>query len=304
MIRIKTLLFGLFFLSSLTISSLVAQVDTTWTHTVAVTTGTEEFSKVEHFAYSTEVYDASASKIKSLVHDEVSARSSGKAKKRSVVEGESFTIPGHDLDSLNVLANIDDVKGSDDVVKVSFAFLHKNMAINPDDNPDVDKSARELVYNIGVALNKAVVSEEISDAEKELESLTKKRDAVVKQKETLEKKISDGEMKVVELTADSIKYESRMIQAQAEAESAETLAKSSTADSKALKKASKARKKAVSAEQDFHKIGNKKVATIADIKSNQAEVPVKEAEIAQYEEQMAAQELVVAALKRKYEVVE
>ena len=295
--------FVLLLMLSTNLQMTAQQLLLSWDREVEVTTGIEEFNKVDHFAYSTLVYETSKSQIRSLVASEVEARSSQKSKSKKVVSGHQFRLPGHENDDIVVHAKADPATGQKDVIKVSVTFLHSDsVAVSPDSYPEADKSARELVHSLGVTLNRFVVADQIASAEKELESIKRNQQTVIKQKENLESSTVSYEQKISRMQSDSIKQEGAMTAAQAEVEAMDKLTASAD-DKKYQKKYKRAKDRAISAEQKYLKVGRDLAKTRSKLKAAQVEIPQKEKEIEAFDVKIEQQVEVIAALNKKYDDV-
>ena len=295
------LVLGIIFLSAQFASS--QEVSKTWNNDLEVLTGMEKFDDGEHFAYSTYVYETAKSDIKKLISDEVESRTGSKTKNKKVIMGENIRLPGYEDKDVTVHAKTDDAKKMKDVVKVSVAFVHQGKDVSPQNYPDADKDARELIHKLGVKLNKAVVTEQIEDAQKELDDLTKKHEGATKDKQKLEEQNRDAETKIAKLQADKVKMEGKMNSAKAEEASMATLANSSTADAKDLKKYAKAKDKAQSAEKKYMNVDQDIAKLNSKISENQGDLGQLELELNQYTEQLETQKELVESLKTKLAAV-
>jgi len=298
---VKVLIIALVFL----IGNVNAQVGptTAWDKEVKVTQGPVDFpGKETHYSYSTLVYETDKSSVQKMVLAELDSQTADKTKKKALKEGVPIALPAFGGEEVSVKATAEDIKGSAQV-KVSVAFFKDSMEINPTDFPKEDKSAQEVLQNLGVTLNKAVVSSQIETANKDLESLQKDFDKLVRDSIKLNESIAKSNEQIMNLKANNMKQEGKLSKAESEAASLEVMANSDAATAKDMKKYSNAKSKATSIESSMMKNNQKITGEESDIKEAEMELPMVKKQVEDLAAQIEKQKELITALQAKLEAV-
>ncbi|RLD19479.1 MAG: hypothetical protein DRI69_08320 [Bacteroidetes bacterium] len=286
----------------LTITTHAQKIAETWENEIEVISETEKFDGVVHHAYSTFVYEVTEDALRKLIIDEVKSSANGKVTKKNMIAALEVDIPHIGTDPIGVKAVTNSIMASH-AIKVSVAFFHDSLEINPTDFPESDKAATEVMHEMGVMLNRSVVDVQIAGVEKEIANSNKKYESLKKEKAGFEKQIMNGEQKLAELDAHGLKLDAKLIDKQHKEERAKVLGESASADSKDAKKYAKAQKNVMSAERDILKTDQSKLKAQQNIDQGQKGLPLKEQEIAEIELQMNAQNELLAKLNVKYESI-
>lgn len=286
----------------ITFTSHAQKVSETWDHEIEVVPETEKFDGVVHHAYSTFVYEVTEDALRKMIVDEVKASTNGKVTKKNMIAALEVDIPHIGTDPIGVKANTTSVMARKGI-KVSVAFFHDSLEINPTDFPESDKAATEVMREMSVMLNRSVVATQIVEVEKDLAKSNKSYEALKQEKAGFEKQIVNGEQKLAELDAYALKLNAKLLDKQHKAEQAKVLGESAAADSKDSKKYAKAQKKVMSAERDILKTDQSKMKAQQSIDQANKALPLKEQEIAEFEPQLKELNDLLAKLNLKHESI-
>jgi len=246
---------------------------TSWDHEIQVEDGLEKFGTEDLHAYSITAFEVSEGDLRKLLLDEVKTHTSEKATRKKIKQGIKVTLPGFDGDDLAVKVKSDDIAGEGNV-KVSVAFLNGSDVVNPTDYPAGHEAAREVMHDLGVQLNRAVVTVQVNNATAELEDLQKKQESLDKKNYQLQKAVLDGKDDLLDLKTDYAKLQEKSVKASSESASLEVMAKGSAATEKDMKKYSKARSKSTKIESRLLKINQKQAKTEGTVREAEMELPL------------------------------
>ena len=297
MYRILILQFLIYTFSTMCYAQSVSE---TWDHEIEVIPETEKFDGTEHHAYSTFVYEVTEDALRKLVIDEVKASANGKVTKKNMIAALEVDIPHIGTDPVAVKAITNSVLARK-AIKVSLAFFHDSLEINPVDFPESDKAAMEVMHEMGIILNQSVVMTQIVDVEKKVAASNKKYESLKKEKASYEKQITNGELKLAELDAHALKLNAKLLDKQHKEEQAKVLGESASADSKDAKKYTKAKKKVMSAERDILKTEQSKLKAQQSLDQATKALPLKEQEIVEYEPQLNELNELLVKLNAKHD---
>ena len=272
-----------------------------WDHKIEVKSGEEKFDNEKFHAYSIDVFDTDKPFVLSCLEKEVRERSDERKIKKNIVSGLQVGLPSLKEEATDVRARVEELSGRDDV-RVAVSFFDGGKAINPADFPEGDKAARQIMTNLSLILNKAVVQDELDEATEELDDM----------KAGLEKKVSDTEK--LESQADQNQEKANAARSE-QAKTQEKLAKSkskvielemkygSNPNSKELKKISKAKKDMEKYEKQLKSQKKDELKYTQKAGDLQGDVPDYQASKEELEKAIAEQEKIVEALKKKLEAV-
>lgn len=278
------------------------KVSETWEHEIEVIPETEKFDGVVHNAYSTFVYEATEDAVRKMILDEIKASTKDKVTKKKIIAALEVDIPQIGTDPVGIKATTNSIMARE-AIKVSVAFFHDSLEINPTDFPESDKAAIQVMHELSVMLNQSVVVAQIADVEKELRTANNEYQSLEKDKAGYEKQITNGEQKLAELDVHAMKLDAKLIKKQHKVEKTKLLGESASADSKNAKKYAKAKNKVMSAEREIMKTNQSQLKAQQNIDQAKKALPLKEQEIAEFEPQLNELNELIVKLNVKYESI-
>lgn len=174
-----------------------------WNRSLMVEPGMESFDDAMYHAYSIMIHELRkdnliAGEWKDLMKDRGSRKVSFK---KGVARAESANVPEIHYGEMTVLAKFDENRGAENV-RLSVAFIHNGIAISPRDYPMEHEKAMQLMYDLSVELNRAVVTEQLDEQEDLLGDLEKDLDNLRKDKDRLERTIEKNQRNLERAQAD------------------------------------------------------------------------------------------------------
>lgn len=164
-----------------------------WNRSLAVEPGMESFDDGMHHAYSITIHELRKDNlISGEWKDRMKDRGSKVSFKKGVARAEGVNVPEIHYGKMTVLAKFDENKGVENV-RLSVAFIHDGRAISPQDYPMEHEKAMQMMYNVSVELNRAVVSEQLAEQEDILKGLEKDLDNLRKDNERLHRTIEKNQ---------------------------------------------------------------------------------------------------------------
>ena len=277
-------------------------VSETWDHTIEVNSSQETFDQARHHAYSVVVYEASENAVRKLVLDEIKLRTSEKATKKAITEGLKVDIPALQEDAVTLKVKTDADKNNDEVT-VYAAFMNEGVDINPQDHPEGDKAAKEVMRNLSVMLNQSVVTAQIVNAEKELKQLQNRQSAFENQRAKLDNAIETSQTTTARLEDENAKLQIKLEAAQATATSKQALSEASTATEKDIKKYAKAKKDVADIESKIIKNNQLISKHQKNVSDAEADIPEKDQLVTDAIAEVEAMQARIVKLNAKYDSI-
>ena len=294
-----------FFILALTLfaSNIYGQdVSDTWNHEIVVTSGMEDFVGDSLYSYSTIVFDAKESEVRSDLINKIKAQTDEKVTRKKVISAMKVRLPKLIIDSIDIMANTFSVEESNNV-KVILSFTSEDKVVNPTDFPEADKIAREVLYNLGVKLNKTVVTAEIAKAQTDKSTMENKHLAFSSQKEGLERNLTNAETKLTALEKENGNIKINLKEEKSKEASLRSKADATTSTKEDLEAYDAAKKYIAKVEEQLLKNEQARVGTEDKIKQAQSSIQEKQKELEGLSEQMYNQEKLIDKLITKRDAI-
>jgi|GEM_PF-2486975 len=288
--------------SAIATTTVGQKVSESWDHKIEVIPETEKFDGVVHHAYSTYVYEVTEDDVRKMIIDKMKTSANGKVTKKNMIAALEVDIPHIGTDPIGVKATTNSLMAHQ-AIKVSMAFFHDSLEINPIDFPESDKAATEVMHKMGVMLNQSVVTVQIADLEKEIRTSNSNYESLQKDKANYEKQITNADQKIAELNVHKAKLDAKLLDKQHKEEQAKVLGESASADSKDAKKYAKAKKKVMSAQRDIMKTDQSIMKSQQSLDQANKALPLKEQEIADHEPQLNELNELLVKLNSKHDSI-
>ena len=289
-------------LSLIAMSTYGQGVSETWDHKIVVTTGTEEFDGKNMYAYCTIVYDVKQSFVQNLLVKKIKERTEEKVSGKKVVTATQVRLPKLDVEAVDLIASSVAVEETDDV-RVIVAFVLGDTVVNPDDFPEEDKVARDILYEFGVILNQSVVTSQIATAKVDQSTLENKQLSLTNKKKSLEQILENSRVKLKELKEGNADITAKLAEAKEKAASLKVDGDSQTSSTKDLDKYDAAIKEVSKAEAQLLKNEQSQVNANEKIKENEESLQEKNKEVEEIALQLDNQQKLIARLESKYEAI-
>jgi len=164
----------------------------------------ETFDKEMHHAYSITIHELRKDNlIAGEWKDHMKDRGSKVSFKRGVARAEEANVPEIHYGEMTVLAKFDENKGGENV-RLSVAFVHNGRAISPEDYPMEHEKATQMMYDLSVELNRAVVTQQLEEQEDILKGLEKDFSNLQKDNGQLNRTIEKNERNLSKAQADHL----------------------------------------------------------------------------------------------------
>lgn len=278
------------------------QKEVVWDKKINVETGRQNFDGTDYYAYSVPIYETKAKDItKNEIKDLVKEKHSKLSVKKGILRAEKVMLADLHPGPMDVMAFFDKDKKHDAVI-MHIAFVHGDgTAINPDDFPREHKKTEDLVYQLGVELNRAVVRDQLAEQEKILEKMEKELEKLEKQEQNLERDAEKAEKNLADAEKDQQKEEQDLAEKRQELqelerqvgltpseEQAKELAKLRKDIEKSEKKIAKLLKAEDKYEQNRTDAGEETPKKQEDINEMMKEIAEQKELIEQYKKKLAA----------------
>lgn len=267
-----------------------------WNKELEVKTGEVLFDDRSYYAYTIEIYDTDDRFVEKLWKDQL--KNISDKVKRNIAYGAFLSIHDEPLD-MHVLI-VENKKGN--FVSKSAAFLDNGTPINPEDYPEAHQKAKEMMHDMAVQMNKAVVQEQTEEATKELEKMQKDLEKLrkdhVKLHETIVKNQRDlekGQKDEKELEKD-IRTEEKDIERLEEKAGEER-----SLDE--LKKLEKMHRNLARLQDKLNRVKSDQIKYGQNIRDAEREIPRNEQEQVAKEKEVAAQEAKLNQLHSIYQQI-
>ena len=278
------------------------EVSETWNHQIVVTSGVEDFNGDSLFSYTTIVFDAKESEVRNDLIKRVKAQTDEKVTRKKVISAMKVSLPKLNIDSVDIMANTIPIEESHDV-KVMMSFTSEDKVVNPTDFPEADKIAREVLYNLGVALNQTVVTSQIAKAQTDKSTMENKHMAFSSQKEGLDKKLTNAETKLTELEKENGDIKMNLTEERSKEASLKSKADAVTSSKEDLQAYDDAKKYIANVEEQLLKNEQALVNTEEKIKQAQSSIQEKQKELEELSALMNNQEKFIAKLNVKHDAI-
>lgn len=264
-----------------------------WDHELSVESGEILFDDRSHYAYSIEIFNTRNNFVQRLWRDQL--KNSCDKIRRNVAYGARLAI--HD-DPLDMHTAYEEDKRTG-LVTMSAAFLHNGEAINPDDDPEAHRKAEEMMYEMAVSMNKAVVNDQIEEANKELEKLHKDLEKLRRDNGKLHETILKNQKDLEKAQKDekSLKRDVKNQEKDIEQFERKTGEERSTND---LKKLAKMQKELTRLQDKLNRVKSDQIKYGRNIRDAEREIPINEREQVAKEKEIAAQEEKLNQLRAMY----
>ena len=273
-----------------------------WTRELAVRDGSESFEGYVLHAYTITIHEIRKDNlIGSIWKDRLKDRGSKVTVKKGIARAEKVSLPEITHEYLDVVAKFDENKGAE-TVNMTVSFLKDGKAINPEDDPEAHEKAMQMMYNLSVDLNRAVVNEQIEDQEKIRRDLEKDLDRLRKENENLYKTIDKNERNLAKAESDQQQAEQEL-ETSRESVTAIEARVAYDADENQLKELSKVRKEIEKLERNISKLIDDQVKYKQEITEARNAIPENEKLQEWKQQEIENQQGVIARYRKKLAAV-
>lgn len=222
----------------------------------------------------------------------------GKKGKGSVAAGHPFDLSAFESPEMDFKSTVEHIRSMDNA-RVHLAFFKREQNINPGDFPKEDKIAREMMYNLSVALNKAVVRADLEEAQKDLEKMQSDLEKMDRREEKLSDKAGKQADRAIKAQKDVGRLEKKLDREKDKLESLQ-MEYGPNPSAKELGKIANMQKKVEKLERDIEK----KKEDVLDYQKKEAELetsdlPDQRAERKDLVREIDTQKALVEALQKK-----
>lgn len=285
--------------------ALVAQVAVSqeasevWTHRIEVKSGQEDFEGESVYAYSITVYEVKDSVQKDSLVQFSTSWAIADDNRDQVDSAMQMDLPRlKTKESTAVVHSVGAGEAARDV-RVILAFVNGKHVLNPKDFPKGDAAVRKMMHELGLTLNRIVVSDQVADAQADLSELEIKHKTCIAQKTGFEKYLSDNELKLSLIEKNNADLSIRLAKEKSKAESLKSITKSKSATTQDLKNYDAAVEYVTKVEEQILSGEQDKVKMRDEISETKSAIPQKQEEIIALSVQLADQKTRVAKLQVK-----
>jgi len=260
-----------------------------------------KFGDSTYYAYHIAVAQAKKSNVDKLLENEIKEKGGSKERfKGNATMHMQVRLPEvHDA-GIILLHKVDDIRKTDNV-EVGLAFLVDGFkAVNPDDFPEKDKKAKQVMHNFAVKLNKVAFQEKVDEAQKELEGLEKDLEKAQKDQQKLEEDIQKAEKDLIKTKEDEAKLDQKRLKTEYELKQFNAMISPSAKD---MKKKAKAQKNLEKLAKDKDKITKDVYKAESDKQEAEAALPAAKSEVERLQEAVNAQKEQVEQLQAQMESI-
>ncbi len=291
-----------FILTLITMYSYAQGVADTWDHKIMVKSDIEELDGESMYAYSIITYDAKENTVRQLLVGELKSRTTEKVTRKKVIRAFKVKFPKNDTGSVDIVALAVAIEGSEDV-NVIIGFIRGEKHVNPTEYPSADKLALEVMYNLGIRLNQAIVTAQIKTAQTDLSTLENKNLSLERQKEGLQRKISTTESKLADHEKENAAIKTNLTSEQSNVASLKDKTGAENFSTEDLEKYDTAAKYMTKLEDQLLKNEQSIVTAREKLAQTQESLQQKEEEISDISEQLNSQGDLIERLKVKYDAI-